>query len=76
MNCPYCLKEMARGYIYNGSQPIQWIPDGKKPSKINFTVSGDGVKLNNRFSFFKISGYSAEAFYCDACAVVIAKTER
>ena len=73
MKCPYCNKEMSVGYIHNGNQPIQWIPNNKKPSAFRFSATDGGVKLNNKLS---LGGYNAEAFYCDACHVVIAKTER
>lgn len=72
MKCPYCSKEMKIGYLYNGRQPIQWIPINKKPSIFNFTIK-DGVKLNNDFS---MSGYSADAHYCDVCNIVISKTKK
>lgn len=73
MKCPYCSREMEAGYIHNGNQPVQWIPNGKKPSIFKFSAADDGVKLSNKFS---MGGYDAEAYYCDACHVVIAKAER
>ena len=36
MKCPYCQKEMQLGQISNWLQPIQWIPDGQKPSLFSF----------------------------------------
>ena len=74
MKCPYCNKQMEYGYFYNCNQPLEWIPDGKKPSKIAYTTTDDGVKLNNKFSLFKTGGYNAEAHYCALCSIVIAKT--
>ena len=75
MCCPYCGKEMACGYLHDHNQPVQWIPQGKRPSAIAYTTAENAVKLDNTFSFFKIGGYSAEAFFCDTCRIVIAKTE-
>lgn len=72
MKCPYCNKEMSVGYIRNGSQPVQWLPDVKKASAFRFSVADGGKSLSNKLS---LGGYNAEAFYCDACHVVIAKTE-
>ena len=72
MKCPYCSKEMSVGYIHNGNQPVQWIPNDKKPSTFRFSATDSGVKLSNKLS---LGGYKAEAFCCDACHVVIAKTE-
>ena len=34
MKCPYCQEEMQLGYIPNGGQPVQWIPNGE-PLKAN-----------------------------------------
>lgn len=75
MKCPYCGKEMIIGYIYNGSQPLQWLPNGVMPSRINWTTSKNGINLKNKFKFFKESGYKAEAFYCSECHIIIAPTE-
>ena len=74
MKCPYCGGEMFEGYLYNGSQPIQWMRKGAMPARIAFTKTDQGVTLKNRFSLFKESGYCAQAFYCDPCHVVIAPT--
>ena len=75
MKCPHCGKEMSEGYIYNGQQPIQWLPKGVMPARIKFTKRDEGVDLKNKFSFLKESGYSAEAFHCYECHIVIAQTE-
>ena len=75
MKCPYCSKEMQLGYLYNGSQPLQWIPKGKRPSVFSYSVANYAVELNNNFKPFKVGGYSAETFYCEECHIVIAKTE-
>ena len=76
MNCPYCSQEMAAGYIPNGDQPVQWLPDGEKPSVLAFTTAEKGVALVNKFAPFKANGYKAAAFYCKECKFVIAPTER
>ena len=67
---------MASGYIFNYKQPVQWIPNGKKPSMFAFSLSDDGVELKNKFSMFKTGGYKAEAYYCSNCHIVVAPTER
>lgn len=69
MRCPYCQKEMQRGYIPNGSQPVQWIPDGERPSVLSFSVTEQGVSLVNQFKPLKANGYKAEAHYCSDCKV-------
>lgn len=75
MKCPYCQEEMQSGYIHNSNQPVQWIPEGKKPSGFSFTVSDDGVTLSNEFKPFKANGYRAKAYYCNKCHLVIAPTK-
>ena len=72
MKCPYCGKEMESGYIPNGYQPVQWIPEGERPSLLSFSTSETGVTLDNKFSPFKANGYRAAAFYCADCGIVIA----
>ena len=75
MNCPCCGKDMMLGYIYNGNQPVQWIPHGKKPSAFAFSTAEGGVPLQNRFEPIKSNGYKAEAFYCGTCKLVVAPTK-
>lgn len=75
MKCPYCQKEMQFGYLQNGSQPVQWLPDGEKPSMFSFSKAENGVELVNKFAPLKANGYKAEANYCPACKVVIAQTK-
>ena len=60
MRCPYCQKEMQRGYIPNGSQPVQWIPDGERPSVLSFSVTEQGVSLVNQFKPLKANGYKVK----------------
>ena len=74
MKCPYCSQEMAHGFLCNASQPIQWIPDGKRPSMWKFSSVDHGVTLGGEYNFLK--GYTAEAYYCGDCRMVIAKTEQ
>lgn len=76
MKCPYCNQEMLSGYIPNGNQPVQWLPDGEKPSMLAFTTAEKGVTLVNKFAPLKANGYKATAFYCKECKIVIAPTER
>lgn len=71
MECPYCKKETSLGYIHNGSQPVQWMKEGSKPSAFRFSAAENGVELQGSMS---ILGYEAEAHYCRGCGIVIAKT--
>lgn len=73
MNCPYCSKEMRLGYFHNAERPIQWIPDGKKSTILNFAVAEGAVAFGEKYSLIK--GYVAQAYYCEECNIVIAKTK-
>lgn len=75
MKCPICGKEMIEGYLYNGSQPLQWLPNGVMPARICWSTTDEGITLKNKFKLFKESGYKAEAFHCQECHIVIAPTE-
>ena len=68
MKCPYCEREMAKGYQYDGGKPVQWIPAASKPSALKGSVANGAVPLGDG-SVWK--GYRAEAFYCAACKMVI-----
>ena len=73
MKCPYCSQEMKNGYFNNGRQPLQWIPSDKKPSAWAFAKTKGGVDLrNSSFDFWQ--GYSAAAYYCASCHIVLAQT--
>lgn len=65
---------MRPGYIPNGCQPVQWIPDGEKPSVFSFSVADTGIPLKNCFKPLKVNGYRAEAHYCPKCGIVLAPT--
>ena len=75
MKCPYCQEEMQLGYIPNGGQPVQWIPNGERPSVLFFSIAEQGVPLINQFKPLKANGYKAEAHYCSNCKVIIAPTK-
>ena len=76
MECPYCKKEMKQGFMYNAFQPMQWIPEDGKPSVFRFRGAKGGVNLCHLPTGPAIiNGYSAEAYYCADCKVVLAKTE-
>lgn len=68
MKCPKCEQEMRKGYLQNANQPVQWIPEGSKPS-IWKTGIVDGAVVLGSDSFGK--GYQADAHYCPTCKMVI-----
>ncbi len=69
MNCPYCQKAMKSGYFIHRDQPIQWIPEGAKPSVWKTGVA-DGAVVLGSGSYWK--SYRANAWYCPRCKTVIA----
>lgn len=72
MNCPYCKQELWSGYIHNSGQPVQWIPNGTKPSIWRGGLAKRSVPLSD-YSFFRES--KANAYYCPSCKVVIIPAE-
>lgn len=73
MKCPYCSHEMRLGYLNNATQPIDWIPEGEKPSIWKAKHAPKGVPIKGSGSYWK--GFQAVAYYCVGCRVVIAQTE-
>ncbi len=69
MNCPRCEKVMKSGYFIDREAPIQWIPDGSKPSLWKTGVA-DGAVVLGGGSYWK--NYRAAAFYCPYCKMVVA----
>ena len=72
MKCPRCQREMRNGYLRNSDQPIQWIPEGRKPSIWKMGVA-DGAVVLGTDSFWQ--GYRADASYCPSCKIVIIPAE-
>jgi|GEM_PF-240024 len=65
MNCPYCEKEMFRGFIDNG-RALNWLPEGERarPIKSRYAVS-----LTTEYDLD--SGGKTVAFYCYDCQKVL-----
>ena len=68
MKCPYCKTEMRSGYVHNPGQPVQWIPDGQRPSPWRNGFARNAVQLGEA-SFWRES--KATTFYCPSCDIVI-----
>ena len=68
MNCPVCKREMRKGYLRCADQPVQWIPEDKKPSIFKTGVADDAVVFGGS-SFW--TGYRADAYYCTVCRFAI-----
>jgi len=72
MKCPYCEREMKKGYFIDREAPIQWIPEGSKPGLFKGSLAEGAVQLGGG-SFWK--NYSATAWYCPACKIVTVPVE-
>ena len=75
MKCPYCQKEMQLGYIPSSKQPVQWIPKDEKPAPIAFMLAEKGIPLFGKFAWRFGGIYTAEAYHCDKCNIVLAYTK-
>ena len=74
MNCPKCGRPMQDGYIYSWAQPVQWAPDGVKPSFMMAKVMRGGVLLREK-RHGMINRHQAEAYHCPDFRLVVAPTE-
>ena len=68
MKCPYCEREMQKGYFRNADQPVQWIPENSKPSIWKTGVAEGAVVLSEESCW---KAYRADAYYCSKCKLVI-----
>ena len=63
MICPYCGKEMEKGFL----QASRCIFFGEKKHKLSFLPGKDDLEVAQGTA----NGAFAEAYYCDACGKVI-----
>lgn len=66
--CPYCNLEMKNGYLYNYTNPNQWIPIDRKPPILRGSVTKGGVRTGNGNWFY---GFDAKSFYCEKCKIIL-----
>ena len=69
MKCPYCERQMRKGYLIDREAPVQWIPEGQKPPLFKGSLAEGAVQLGGG-SYWK--NYQAESYYCPSCNMVIA----
>ena len=70
MKCNCCGTEMKKGYLHNGSQPVQWIPEDRKPALWKGLAAEGAIRLGSG-SLFEWNGYRADAWLCENCQTVI-----
>lgn len=68
MKCPYCEKEMEKGYI-KSSHFIHW----GKEEKLGWVR--DDIKLVKNSWQALWSGFFAEAYHCETCKKIILSLE-
>ena len=67
MKCPYCEKEMAKGFILGGNH-IRWYPEGAD-TMLMFPEEEGAVRLNATGGW--VTAPQAESWYCADCRMVI-----
>ena len=67
MDCPYCKKEMQKGFIFDGNH-IRWYPEGAD-TMLMFPEEEGAVRLNATGGL--ITSARAESWYCADCRMVI-----
>lgn len=71
MNCPYCQREMAAGYIQS---PRMLVWDRKLLSgAITPAYGSDGMILTDRLHLSK--AFAISSHYCKSCNVLISKLD-
>lgn len=68
MKCPYCEREMRKGYFIDREAPVQWIPEGVNPPLFKGTLADGAVPVGSG-SYWK--NYTADAFYCRSCGMIL-----
>lgn len=68
MECPYCKKEMLKGYIPASKMALMWIPENEKTPPTVFSKTSVGVNLT-KVPFWTMQ--KAESYYCRNCKIVI-----
>ena len=73
MICPYCGKEMKKGYIPAAKMALMWIPESDKVPVTIFSKTKTGVNLTD-VPIWKMQ--KATSFYCTDCRVVVTPVEK
>ena len=66
MNCPYCGKEMEKGFIYS-RDPVRWYPEDADTNGL--WPENEGTVLLAKVSL--MTPAKAESWYCPDCCMVI-----
>jgi hypothetical protein len=66
MECPYCKKEMIKGYIYGERYSLKWLPADKKLYAGIYAIGAISLKSD---SFW--ARQRAKAYRCSDCNKLI-----
>lgn len=69
MQCPYCGKEMVKGYIYGDRYRLKWLPEDKK-LLMGIWANG-GVSLGTAGI---LGRPKVETYMCESCKKLIIDT--
>ena len=67
MNCPYCKKEMAKGFIRNAGDSVRWYPEDADTT--GFWPENEAAVMLGRVGL--MTAAEAESWYCADCRMVI-----
>ena len=68
MKCPYCGKEMEKGYVQS-ARPVIW---SRNKKKLLFTATAaDDFTISEGY----LNGCFAEAYHCSKCKKIVIATE-
>ena len=67
MKCPYCSKEMEKGFIRNARDSVRWYPEETDTS--GFWPENEGSVMLAKLSW--VTGAETESWYCPDCRMVI-----
>ena len=67
MKCPYCEKEMQKGFIYNARDSLRWYPE--ETETVGMWMEKEGSVMLAKLSW--VTGAEAESWYCPDCRMVI-----
>lgn len=59
---------MNKGSLHDGTNPVQWIPEGGKTPFWKYSLGKDAIQLGGGGAW---KGYSVAAWRCPVCRVVM-----
>ena len=68
MKCPYCSREMEKGYVPS-ARPVIWSLNKKK--LLFIATEADDLTISKGY----LNGCFAEAYHCSKCKKIIIATE-